>query len=162
MVTLRKMTGEEFLCFKAQSIADYANDLMTGEDFDEEDASANAKEVFEDTLPDGLDTEGQYLMTIEHAESGKAVGQIWFFYEDEEDGTRQVWLSDFAIHEEDRRKGHATAAMEEMERMAKAAGCARSALFVWDHNPEEYSLYEKCGYTVFEHEDGGSVMKKDL
>ena len=31
------------LRFKAQSIADYANDLMTGEDFDEEDASANAK-----------------------------------------------------------------------------------------------------------------------
>ena len=161
MITLRKMTEEEFRRFKAQSIAEYAKDLMTGEDFDEEDASANAKEMFEDTLPDGLDTEGQYLMTIEDAESGRDVGQIWFSYEEAEDG-RQVWLTDFAIREEERRKGYAAAALNEMERMAKAAGCVRSALFVWDHNPEGCELYRKCGYEALEHEDGGAVMKKVL
>ena len=161
MITLRKMTGEEFQRFKAYSIADYAKDLMTGEDFDEEDASANAKEIFEDTLPDGLDTEGQYLMTIEDPESGGDVGQIWFFYEGADEG-RQVWLNDFAIREEERRKGYASAALAEMERMAKAAGCIQSALFVWDHNPEGYELYRKCGYEAVEHEDGGSVMKKAL
>ena len=119
MITLRKMTGEEFQRFKADSIADYAKDLKTGEDFDEEDAFANAREVFEDALNDGPDTEGQYVMTIEDAESGRTVGRIWFFFE-EADGGRQVWLSDFAIREEERRKGYASAALAEMERMAKA------------------------------------------
>ncbi len=161
MIALREMTGEEFQRFKAQSIARYAKDLMTGEDFDEEDALANAKEVFEDTLPDGLDTEDQYLMTIEDAESGKDVGQIWFFCEEAEEG-RQVWLTDFAIREEEGLKGYAAAALTEMERIAKAAGCVRSALFVWDHNPEGCELYRKCGYEAVEHEDGGSVMKKAL
>ena len=161
MITLRKMTEEEFQRFKTNSIADYASDLMTGEGFDEEDAFANAREEFEGELTDGPDTEGQYVMTIEDAESGRDVGRIWFFYEEAEGG-RQVWLSDFAIREEERRKGYASAALSEMERMAKAAGCVQSALFVWDHNPEGFELYRKCGYAAVEHEDGGSVMQKAL
>ena len=161
MIALRKMTEEEFQRFKAYSINDYAKDLMTGEGFDEEDAQANAREMFEDALPDGRETEGQYLMTVEETESGREVGQIWFFYEEEDEG-RQVWLSDFAIREEERRKGYASAALAEMERLAKAAGCTKCALFIWDHNPEGYELYRKCGYEAVEHEDGGSVMKKAL
>ncbi|MBO4832162.1 MAG: GNAT family N-acetyltransferase [Oscillospiraceae bacterium] len=161
MVRLRKMTGEEFQRFKEYSIADYAKDLIRGKGLDREQALSESEKDFEGSLPEGTETEGQFLMTIEDGQRRTGVGWIWFFYETE-DGIRQVWLNDFLIHEDERRKGYATAAISEMERIAKNDGCARSALLVWDHNPAGYDLYRKCGYGTAKQMQGGSVMKKDL
>ncbi|MBQ9827285.1 MAG: GNAT family N-acetyltransferase [Lachnospiraceae bacterium] len=161
MITLRKMTGEEFLRFKEYSIAGYAEDLINGQGLSREEALAEAEREFDGTLTEGPETEGQYVMTILDARSGEDVGNIWFLIEEEE-GVRQAWLCDFLIYEEQRRKGYGKAALDEMERVAKAAGCAKSALYVWDHNPAGCSLYRKCGYAVFIHENGGAVMKKEL
>ena len=161
MISLRIMTSEEFRRFKEYSIADYAKDLFKGRDLDWKQALADSEEEFVKMLPEGEKTEGQFLMTIEDVQKGREVGWIWFYYETE-DGVRQVWLSDFMIHEDERRKGCATAALNEMERMAKNDGCAVSALLVWDHNPAGYGLYRKSGYVPVRHIEGGSVMKKDL
>ena len=161
MIKLRKMTEEEFECFKEYSIADYAQDLIRGEGLDSETAVIRAESEFNETLPGGLETRGQFLMTILDEESGKAVGSIWFFYEEEE-GIRQLWLADFLIHEEYRGKGYGRAALSEMERRAREAGCITSALYAWDHNPAGYSLYRSCGYETFIKEQGGALMKKRL
>ena len=161
MVILRRMTEPEYLRFKAYSIHDYAKDLMDGQGLGLEQALEEARKEHEAILPDGRETKDQSLMTVTDAQSSEAVGGIWFFYE-ARDGVRRVWLCDFVIDEAKRRKGYATAALAEMERMAKADGCTESVLFVWDHNPAGYGLYQKCGYAAIRRGDGGSVMKKSL
>ena len=157
MIRLRKMTEEEFLRFKEYSTADYAKDLMSRESLDVDQAFAMAVKDFSEALPDGLETQGQFLMTIEEVQNHMTVGCLWFHYEEQ-----QVFLDDFLIHEAERRKGYATAALLEMERMAKADGCTESVLFVWDHDPEAAALYRRCGYDAVSRIDGGSYMRKEL
>ena len=159
---LRKMNEEEFRAFKAYSIADYAQDLMKGKDLTQAQALKYAEEEFDEGLPDGLETKDRFLMNIEDR-SGKTVGWIWFeYYTDEADGTRLVFLADLLVFEEERRKGYASAALCEMNALAKRDGCARSELFVWDHNPGGQHLYEKCGYQPARREKGGMLMAKAL
>ena len=57
MMTLRKMTEDEFRAFKKFSVADYASDLMKGRDMNPEQALMEAEKEFSADLPDGLDTE---------------------------------------------------------------------------------------------------------
>lgn len=160
-IVFGKMNEDEFRRFEDKNIKDYAQTLIKGRGFDEKTALTESEKEFKSMLPDGLHTKDQFLMFIENAQSGTPVGEIWFGYE-EEDGERQVFLAEFLIYEEYRRKGCATSALSEMERLAKADGCAVSALYVWDHNPGAYKLYEKCGYATVSHGNGGSYMKKRL
>ena len=162
MVALRKMTREAYCRFKACSIADYAEDLIQGEGLDRQQALHEAEEEFTQTLPDGPETEGQFLMMIEDGQSGREVGWIWFSYEEGEDGAKRVFLSDFLIYTEERRNGYASAALDEMERMAKADGRAESVLYVWEHNAPGYRLYQKCGYKAVGRGENGTHMKKIL
>ena len=163
MIQLRKMTEAEFQHFRVFSIADYAEDLIRGQDLSREQALRDSEENFSALLPDGLDTEGSFLMEIEDPQRGKDVGWIWFFFTPGEDeDTSLVFLSDFLIDEEERRKGYATAALHEMNRIAKAAGCRRSTLCVREHNPGGKSLYETCGCLPAESAEGGICMIKGL
>ena len=162
MVTLRKMNEEEFRAFKKSSVADYAVDLMKGQNISPEQALTEAEEEFDATLPDGLDTEHSFMMNIEDANENR-VGWIFFkYYVREGDDQYYVFLEDLLIYESERRKGFASAAIHEMNILAKQDGCASSVLFVWDHNPEGVGLYEKCGYKPYTREEGGTYMVKEL
>lgn len=163
MIRLRRMTEEEFLKYKKDNVADYARDLLKGKNITEEQALMKAENEFNWALPDGLDTPDNFLMKIIDAASGKEVGIIWFLYEwNQSHDTRNVFLSDLLIYEPERRKGYASAAVNEMNSLAKADGCRSSVLFVWEHNPGGARLYEKCGYEPAHRIQGGTYMKKAL
>ena len=119
----RKMNRDEYLRFMNDSVADYTETLIEGRAPDRETARREAEKEFYGMFPDGLSAKDQFPAIIQDAQSGKAVGEIWFGYE-EEDGVRQVFLSEFLIYREERGKGYATAALAEMERIAKADGYA--------------------------------------
>lgn len=162
MVTLQKMTEKEFLDYKEFSIAEYAKDLMKGKSISPEQARIDAKREFEGGLPNGLETKDSFLMTIMN-EEGKIVGWLWFQYDtNENDNSKQVFLADLYVFDSERRKGHASDALNEMNRMAKNDCCSSSALFVWGHNPEGMGLYEKCGYKPSQQGEGGIFMLKKL
>ena len=161
MIRFRKLNEEEYRGFANKEIEEYAETLMKGRGLDKEAALSESQREFDDLMPEGFRTKDQFVSFIEDARSGKPVGEIWFGYE-EEVGARQVFLAEFLIYERERRKGYATAALAEMERIAIADGCAVSALYVWDHDPGAYELYEKCGYRTVSHGDGGSYMTKKL
>lgn len=162
MITLRKMTEDEFRAFKMSSVADYAVDLMKGRHISPEQALMEAEKEFSADLPDGLDTEYSFMMNIEDGNENK-VGWIFFkYYTREDDGQYYVFLEDLLIFEPERRKGFASAAIHEMNTLAQQDGCSSSVLFVWDHNPEGMNLYEKCGYKPSNREEGGIYMVKEL
>ena len=162
MVTLQKMTEKEFLDYKEFSIAAYAKDLMKGKSISPEQAGIDAKREFEGGLPNGLGTKDSFLMNIMN-EEGKIVGWLWFQYDtNENDNSKQVFLADLYVFDSERRKGHASDALNEMNRMAKNDCCSSSALFVWGHNPEGMGLYLKCGYKPSQQGEGGIFMLKKL
>ena len=151
-----------FVLSKKSSVADYAVDLMKGRNISPEQARVEAEEEFDADLPDGPDTEYSFMMNIED-ENEKRVGWIYFkYYAREDDDQYYVFLEDLLIFETERRKGFASAVINEMNVLAKQDGCASSVLFVWDHNPGGMSLYEKCGYQPYNREEGGLYMVKEL
>ena len=160
-IGLRIMTEEEFPVFKKRSISEYAFDLMNGQGMTREEAFKSAEEEFDEALADWPDTPDQFVMKIDDTETGDEVGWMWYAYEDDEDG-KQVFLCDFLVYEEQRRRGYASAALAEMERRAKADGLEYAALIVWDHNPPGQALYKKCGYAEKERGEGYSLMKKKI
>lgn len=160
-VLLRKMSEEEFKAYFEYSINDYANDLMNANNSAIEDALAQAEREFEEMLPNGSNTEDNALRIIVDAAGEKIVGVIWYLFE-MTDGVKQVFLNDFIIREEERRKGYASAALAEMERDAVKNDCGESIIYVWKHNSPGISLYTKCGYAVFRELDDGMYMKKEM
>lgn len=160
-VRLRKMNVKEFKSYCEYSVNDYAKDLMKSSDITLEEAREQARKEFKGMLPQGTDTKDNYVMIIEDVRDRKAVGIIWYLYE-EFQGAKQVFLSDFIVYEEERRKGYATVALAEMERNAMRDGCKQSIIYVWKHNPPGINLYTKCGYITFKELNDGMYMKKSL
>lgn len=159
-VQLREMSIEEFKIFSKNSIFDYANDLVKSSGITMDEALIQAQREFEEMLPNGLETKDNMLRVIVDAAEEKSVGVIWYLFE-MTDGVKQVFLSDFIIKEEERRKEYASAALIEMERDAQRNGCAESVIYVWKHNPSGINLYTKCGYVAFRELDDGMYMKKE-
>lgn len=160
-VRLRKMSLREFETFREYSTNDYAKDLMKTQNISSEDSLKQAITEFLDMLPEGMETKDNSLMMIEDENSQKAVGIIWYLYEIIE-GTKQVFLNDLLVYEEERRKGYAMAALSEMVHNAKEAGCKQSIIYVWEHNPSGVNLYTKCGYVPFRELDDGMYMRKEI
>lgn len=160
-VRLRKMSLQEFKNFREYSTNDYMKDLMKAQNISAENALKQARAEFSDMLPEGINTKDNFLMMIEDEKNKKAVGIIWYLYENTE-GIKQVFLNDFMIYEEERRKGYAMAALSEMAHCAAKDGCRQSIIYVWKHNPPGVNLYTKCGYVAFRELDDGMYMRKEI
>lgn len=127
-VQLREMSMEEFKIFFENSIFDYANDLVKPSGITMDEARIQAQGEFAEMLPNGFETKDNVLRVIVDAAEEKSVGVIWYLLE-MTNGIKQVFLSDFIIKEEERRKGYASAALIEMERDAQRNGCAESVIY---------------------------------
>ena len=149
-IVFGKMNEDEFRRFEDINIKDYAQTLIKGRGFDEKTALTESEKEFKSMLPDGLHTKDQFLMFIENAQSGTPVGEIWFGYE-EEDGERQVFLAEFLIYEEYRRKGIGARMIREMEKRAAEMGINTIRLDTFDWQGKEF--YEALGYQCVGHYD---------
>jgi hypothetical protein len=76
MITLRKMTQEEFAAWRPVATAEYAAEHVRAGNWNETEADANARKTFESYLPNGLHTEGQYLCSIVDDATGNTVGHM--------------------------------------------------------------------------------------
>jgi len=158
-VKLRKMSSQEFEIFAQYSTEDYAKDLLKESEYSWDKALMQAKKEFDEMLPDGPETKNNAIMIIEDDITGDSVGVIWYLYE-MTDGVKHTFINDFIIKTEERRKGYAIAALEEMEHDAKRHGYEECRLYVWKHNLAGKRLYEKAGYQEFRQADDGVYMKK--
>lgn len=158
-ITIRNMTQQAYDAFYRWSVEQHTAELMEQKCIPWKEASKEASEELSGMLPDGLQTEHNYLMTIVSGE--KSIGYIWTLHE-ETDGKKQSFLCDFAIREDKRRKGYGTEALRLMEKQAADAGCVESILFVADRNAEARMLYEKSDYRVLRQAGYGKYMIKEL
>lgn len=160
-VKIRKMTNKEFENFCQWSLENHARELMEEFRMSQAEAIMNAKEELDQMLPNGLNTEHNYLMTIVEEDSEERAGFIWTIREETE-GKKQSFVCDFAIWESKRRKGYATETLCLVEKNEVEAGCQESVLFVADSNDAARTLYEKCGYQILRQAGCGKYMIKQL
>lgn len=158
---LRTMTAAEYNDFFEYSRKHHADELMRELRMSPEEAMAETEKELQEMLTDGRNTKDHYFMVIENAADGRNVGSVWFLSE-QTDGVRQVFLCDFVIWEQERRKGCATAALQETETYAKSNGWQECVLFVANDNTAARHLYAKCGYRFLKNGDYGMFLMKKL
>ena len=160
-VIIRRMTEDEFSYVYQWSVKQQTKELMEELNMSEEAAIKETVKEISEMLPNGLNTQDNYLMSIIETESGEMVGFIWTLHEITA-GRKQSFICDFAVWESKRGKGYGKNALCLAEQNAAEAGCLESVLFVNDNNHLAIDLYKKCGYEVLHQEKYGKYMIKQL
>jgi ribosomal protein S18 acetylase RimI-like enzyme len=145
-VELRPMSDEDFAEFVATETAGYAEGLVRAR-LAGTLAEALKRSVAEsaESLPDGIRTEGQTLLT---AYAGDAsVGTLWL--EIGEPGS-MAYVSDLRVKPECRRHGYGRSIMLAAERLCRQRGATMIGLSVFGFNDSAQALYEHLGYEITE------------
>ena len=159
-IQLRKLTEKEFAAYMVYHIEHHAESLAKDKGISMEAASKEVEERLPGMLPNGKDTPDNYIMAIERKEDSAIVGYMWYIYDRRRD--TYLFLCDFHVFEEERRKGYGEEALYEMEEAARRLLCKQCALFVADANTNARNLYEKCGYIYRNERENGRYMDKEM
>ena len=147
---------DDFLRYKAKSIDEYARDLIVSGKSTEPSAVKDASDELNEILPNGFETPNQFFNHILNTQ-GDNVGFIWFGC-----GENDVFIFDFAIHQNQREKGYGRNALHELERIAQEKGITEISLHVFDYNTVAFALYASMGYQVNSRETGSCYMQKNI
>ncbi len=145
MITLRKMTQEEYDAWRPVAEAGYAADHVRTGNWSEAEAPGQARKAFDQLLPNGVHTENHNVCSIVDEATGEAVGHLWYFAAPAA-GVPSLFVASIGIDEARRRKGYATAALEALEREAAALGAHSVRLHVFGDNTAARRLYAGLGY----------------
>lgn len=145
MVSLRSMTEEEFQAFLARNIEDYAQEKVRAGSWTAAEALQRSREDHHSLLPQGLASQEQHLYTI--VLDGEPAGQLWLST-DPKLGEATGFIYDLFVAESFRRRGIATQAMLQLEKLAVQLGVKTLALHVFGHNAGARALYEELGYSI--------------
>ena len=156
MVRLVPMTETEYQAYLEFDMQRYAEENVKAGNWHPSEALEKSRKEHQRLLPDGLATKSQYLFSIEDEKTGSKVGEIWFAV-DYKRPQPSAFVYDFMIHEEFRRRGYGTQALQALEEKVKELGVNKISLHVFGHNHAARALYEKMGY-----ETTGTYMSKKL
>ena len=153
-VELRPMTGGEYETFLQRNLSRYAQELLlTGKTDVEQHALAEAQGALEEILSKGQDTPLNYLLTAEN-ESGTPVGEVWCDTTEPE----TVFINDFYVYPEHRRKGCADAMLRAVEDIAAGGEFARVMTHVYHANKVSVAFFTKRGFLPVGGETDGSLF----
>jgi ribosomal protein S18 acetylase RimI-like enzyme len=141
---LQPMTQARYETWLEATIREYAAEKVASGNYAEAGSLERSREEFDLLLPQGLETPGHEIMSMVD-DAGEDVGYVWWTIEDRPVG-RVVFIYDIAVDEAHRRKGHAQAALLEVERYAGEHDCIGVMLHVFGSNAGARQLYQKAGY----------------
>jgi ribosomal protein S18 acetylase RimI-like enzyme len=147
MIRLVPMTAAQFDDYLGPAIAGYAEAHRKAGDADAEEALVLAKADYDSLLPLGIETPNHHLFTIVDGVTSEAVGMLWYEAR-ERRGRKSIYIFDFQVDPRQRGKGYGTAALNEVERMARLQGIGRISLNVMGWNHQAQALYERVGFNV--------------
>ena len=136
------MQQEDFERFRERAIREYAADHVRNGNWPAEGAVERSKKVFENYLPDGIQTKDQYLYSIVD-ESGNKLGALWVQVKQ---GT--AFIFDFVIDEAFRGKGYGKQALAAMDEKLRSMKVESVALHVFGDNITAQELYKKAGFQI--------------
>ena len=145
MIRLVPMTESEFEAYLEQTIPEYAADKVRAGHWPKEEALERARKSYHEALPQGVQTENNYLFRLHLDESGERIGMIWLKHEAPRP---HGFIFDIVLDETQRGKGHGKQAMLALEEFAKGMGLETIGLHVFAHNVAAMKLYHGLGYEV--------------
>jgi GNAT superfamily N-acetyltransferase len=145
-IRLRPLPEDAFESWLERSRARYAADMVANGGLTPAQAEAKAARDSRMLLPDGLATPGQHVFVVEDADTGAAVGTLWFAVGSSPEGNERAWLYEIEIDASQRGKGYGRAAMLELERRVLELGHERIELNVFGGNEPARALYRSLGY----------------
>ncbi len=146
MPVLRPIADAEYNAWLETVIPGYAEDKIASGQWTAESALELSRKEYADLLPNGKDTENNYIFTVLGA-SGEVVGTLWFVAK-ERAGRQIAYVFDIFVAPEHRRQGHAFRAFQALEQEVARLGLSGIALHVFGHNQEAHALYVKLGYVA--------------
>ena len=144
MGRLEPMDEATFAAWEEASIRDYAAEKVEAGTWPASEALERSRREFADLLTDGRATTGHELRSIVD-ETGERVGIVWFTAEERPFG-RVVFIYDISVEPAHRRRGHAQAALAEVEAYARDHDCVGVQLHVFGANAGARELYRRAGY----------------
>lgn len=147
MITFRSMSEDEYLAYLDYFIPDYATEIGSNYGLTQQDALARAKQEISESLPDGVNTQGQALLClmVQSGKSNKHVGYLWY---KPDTMMRTVFIYDFHIFNTCQGQGLGKEALRAFEHYVHEKGCEQIRLRVAGDNARARHLYESSGFGV--------------
>ena len=151
---LRPMTGGEYETFLQRNLSRYAQELLLTKKTEvEQHALAEAQGALEEILSKGQDTPLNYLLAAETPD-GTPVGEVWCDTTEPE----TVFINDFYVYPEHRRKGCADAMLRAVEAIAVGGEFARVMTHVYHANKVSVAFFTRRGYLPVGGETDGTLF----
>jgi ribosomal protein S18 acetylase RimI-like enzyme len=144
LTRLEPMDEPTYRAWREASVLDYADEKVASGNWLPDEATDRSEAAFADLLPDGRTTAGHQLRSMTD-DAGERVGYAWFVPEDRPFG-RVAFVYDISVDPAHRRKGHAQAALAEIERWAREQGLVGVQLHVFGNNVGARELYKRAGF----------------
>lgn len=156
MIELRKMNSQEFAEYMKTAVDNYAAEKQKGEGLSPEEARKISEQSYERLLPQGLQTQDQFLFSVIEKTTQESIGILWFAKR--LNGEKPyAFIYDIELKAQSRGKGLGKTLMQLMEDEVRKVGCKSVGLHVFGHNVAATALYEKSGFQTT-----SRMMKKDL
>ncbi|WP_237324242.1 GNAT family N-acetyltransferase [Vibrio penaeicida] len=149
-VSLKAMDSASFSEYLKIVIPSYASDNVKSGRWEQSEALERSKEDYALLLPEGLNSENNFLFNVVENTNGTDVGYIWVKVETHIH-TKSAFIYDVGIYKEYRRKGYAKSALHCIEKVAAELGATSLGLHVFNHNSAAQALYSSIGYQVVSH-----------
>jgi len=143
MISLIPMTAADYAAYLEKIIPLYAREKVAAGNWTEAEALERSRKEFQQLLPDGCQTVGNFLFMLVNT-TGEKVGWLWYALNAKR--PEQAFIYDFEIYDHYRRQGYATAALAALEAHARPQGVKKLELHVFGFNTAARELYQKCGY----------------
>jgi ribosomal protein S18 acetylase RimI-like enzyme len=156
------MEQEKYSDYRIKMINILKNDFVSAGYWKEEGSYEKAVKEQDDVLPHGPETKNHYLneiiISVDNKES--ICGHIWTGHMPDMQKD-EVFLFYIEIFPDNQKKGFASEALKQVEKLMAENGFKTMFLGVFKNNASAINLYKKTGYTIRnEHEHGFHFEKK--
>lgn len=147
MVRLVPMNNAEFRESFERTVVRRATDSVHRAIWTKEKAMEAARAELNVLLPHGRETPNYHFVKVIDESNGKQVGEGWYFA-GQEGGKVRFWIYWLWTDPQERRRGYATAVLQQLSHEAAKLGADRVGLYVFADNPHAIALYTKLGFTT--------------
>jgi ribosomal protein S18 acetylase RimI-like enzyme len=147
MVTLRKMTLQEYPAYCDYFIDDYGKEIADNYGHSMDVAIKMAKQELTRCFPNGLESKEHDLMCID-AEINNELTLVGYLWQAKNIKEHSTFIYDFYISDEFRGNGYGKQSIKELEQQLKLEGITQIKLRVAYHNKRALKLYEKTGFMI--------------
>lgn len=141
MITLEPMSIAAFGTWRTKAIKDFAQDKIDALTWTPEEALEKSRASYQELLPQGLHTPGEFLWTIDH--DGVGIGSLWVHIDK---ATNHFFIYDINIQADQQNQGFGQQTLQVLEAEARRRHIAAIDLHVFGGNLRAQHVYTKMGF----------------